>query len=790
MLNPMLLWLLPVALLPIALHLLARRRPKPIDFPTVRFLMETRAQHRARNRLVELLLLLLRILVIAAVIVALGRPLLSTLGPLSGLLGASALAGGGQRDVVVILDAGAAMAEQGQTPSANWSLQTASAAPAPSTPATNGATEADRAPAPTPGTPWARAVDAAGRIIRGLGPGDHLTLIHAGQTATPVYRGYVRDTQTPLEKLDRLAPQRRPARLVAALDLAARSKPVGVRSIYLISGGEAAAWAGVADSPALAQLDPSTRINLVAIDTADRPSTLRLALDWPDDLPTTRGLPRRVRLTVTNPDPAALTERLRLRLNDQTLEDRTVSVGGQSQRTFTFTLRPTDTSVQTGVVWLGAGAPETSTAAWFYLRPHALPRVLVVSGSTTRRGADDPALYVTAALRSAFQPAGAGDAADLTPSATVARRSTHELAGVDLSAFGCVVLVDTAWPTGMATALQEYVRGGGGVMILPGAQIGDEQLDRTLLALLPRAPRLWSAARGDPDDESSFARLEVIRPDHAVMRAFDSLEDEPLASVRVYRWRAVREPTSGGLARWTPLVRVPGGDDVLALAELGRGRVVFSGMSGGPIGSDLPLKPSFVPLLSRLSVWAAAGGVSRVPPSVGVGEPIALTLAGIDKLKQLQVRLPDGAVRPVESRRVLDQAVARFGPTRQVGRHTFIAQTGGAMDQEFHVAVNAAGPASVQEVLTPAQQLAALKQGGQATAGGAQVRRVDPQAAGDARQAGASEVWRWLIALVLGFMVVEVLLSTGRGPGGTQGRGGSADEGAGAGAQTGLSRAA
>lgn len=60
--------------IPIVIHLLMRRRRKPVQWAAMRFLMEAYRQQRRRLRLEQLLLLAARCMVIALVALALGRP--------------------------------------------------------------------------------------------------------------------------------------------------------------------------------------------------------------------------------------------------------------------------------------------------------------------------------------------------------------------------------------------------------------------------------------------------------------------------------------------------------------------------------------------------------------------------------------------------------------------------------------------------------------------------------------------------------------------------------------------
>lgn len=79
---------------PILIHILLRRRRKPVAFAAMRFLLEAYKQRRARTRLEQLILLLLRCLVVLLVAIALGRP----------LLGGGGLAGQRPTELVLLLD--------------------------------------------------------------------------------------------------------------------------------------------------------------------------------------------------------------------------------------------------------------------------------------------------------------------------------------------------------------------------------------------------------------------------------------------------------------------------------------------------------------------------------------------------------------------------------------------------------------------------------------------------------------------------------------------------------------
>jgi hypothetical protein len=79
-LTPMLLGGAALVAIPVALHLIMRRKPVPHDFPALRFLRERAVANRRRLRLSHLFLLLLRMAALALIAVALARPVIRGAG--------------------------------------------------------------------------------------------------------------------------------------------------------------------------------------------------------------------------------------------------------------------------------------------------------------------------------------------------------------------------------------------------------------------------------------------------------------------------------------------------------------------------------------------------------------------------------------------------------------------------------------------------------------------------------------------------------------------------------------
>jgi len=78
--HPAYLWGLFAIALPILVHLFNQRRPRPLSFGAIEFVLRSQRQRARRLRLRQIVLLALRCLLIAAVALALARPSLRPRG--------------------------------------------------------------------------------------------------------------------------------------------------------------------------------------------------------------------------------------------------------------------------------------------------------------------------------------------------------------------------------------------------------------------------------------------------------------------------------------------------------------------------------------------------------------------------------------------------------------------------------------------------------------------------------------------------------------------------------------
>ncbi len=103
-LQPLLLWALPLAALPVIIHLISRRRHRVLHWAAMMFLLEARRAAKGLARIRQWLILVLRVLAVLLLVLAVSRPLIT-----SGML----RFGAGLDAVIIVLDRSASMEQTG-----------------------------------------------------------------------------------------------------------------------------------------------------------------------------------------------------------------------------------------------------------------------------------------------------------------------------------------------------------------------------------------------------------------------------------------------------------------------------------------------------------------------------------------------------------------------------------------------------------------------------------------------------------------------------------------------------
>ena len=746
MLNPLLLWFLPLAVLPVLLHLLNLHRLREVDLPTFRFLMEGYVQQRRRVRLVEWLLMLLRTAVVLALIWAFSRPVLERFG---------GLFGGGGRDVVLVVDAGMTSGLVSEGTSAIHRIR--------------------------------EAVRSAASRFR---PTDFVTLVRAGMEPKVLSRAAVGDGKRLAAEIDTLEPDPGTADLAAGLAEAISGPPRGPRSIWIISDCERRAWRRLAEDPATARIPDSVQLVVVDVGSRGRVTNLAILGDPPRAQRPVVGLPVELTLRIEGAGLDTATEtKATVELDDEIVAQVPLVVTPGRVTTSTVAIHPPRPGVLRGRVSLPADAFPEDDSLLFVLNVEPRLGVLVIApagvepiydpGLFLRAALDSPREAVAATRRTANDTLGndTPGRSDIAGSLDVVVTRANAFDERQVKAADVIVLADTRIDGGRQRWLRSRVEAGAGLLVLAGSHIRSPQkLAEFTSGTDQRGGIIISLGEpvGDPTDESSSHGLGPIDYSHPIFAAFrPAHESAPggtatsrgsvFDTLQIFRHAAVDiKARERQAARPVVLARLDDQTPILVEARLGRGRVIVSGLAVTPDWSNLPVHPAFVPLMLRAVQHVRPEPPAMAAESVHPYDPAPVRLQDAWRRAVVQATSPSGGRRAIDTVAGDDGVTGALDDTRTVGFYEFdieppAGQT--AAPLRLGMAVNRDVETAAFEPLAPAEVTATF-----APHAATLLTSTAEDPTLHAQLTGRREIWRWLIAAVFGLFVLEFLLSTLRPP--------------------------
>lgn len=534
-LHPEFLYLVPLAAIPILIHLLNRVRYRRMRWAAIDFLLATRQRAVRRARLRQILLMALRTLVLAAALGALAQPILS--GSMASLLGDGT-------QVVVLLDASASMS----------------------------AADASRCAFDRAKREAVTAMTALPRTAR-AGAGLFTT------RCDWLFRDPIQDhaaVAATIEAADLTAGGTDvPGALRAAAESLTRNGGGG--TIWLLTDlreagwrtGGSGAWNEVRQALRLAG-HPRVVITDVAPAIASNYSVARVVLT-PDLL--VEGDVPGVTVRVAHEGSPGAT-RVGLYFDGRLVDTRPVEFTGPGTADVMFHLPVLKEGLYAAWVELERDSIPGDDRYFFLIRPtHGRP-VLLVDGAPSGVAFEGASDFLAAALH----PAPAEGSVRSPFSVKVI--SAGELAGTALGDYAAVCLADVPrLNPAAAESLRAYVAAGGLAMVFPGLHTDPAAWNE---AVLPGV-RMESAVQADGDKRMTINWTSPASPVTATLAA------EGLDRVTVARqFRLTVEPPGEVLAT------TDGGGPLLVQAPFGKGKIYIFAVSCQPDASNLPLTPVFL----------------------------------------------------------------------------------------------------------------------------------------------------------------------------------------------------
>jgi hypothetical protein len=431
-LNPWLLPLLALALVPLLLHLLLGERVQRVAFGALRFLRGQNQPALMHKRWLEWLLTALRVACVVVLVLAFARPLIG--GPAA----KTEPQAGKRRDLVILLDCSRSMSV---------------------------------------GDRLDEAKRIANELVRQAAPTDAITLI-AFADAEHLAVTTALDRAAATAAIAKVAATGGTTDTFAALDRAFASLHGEGGVIHLISDLQANAMARERD-PGKPPAGCAVRIHQVGKPNAGDQGAVTITLGtFPADLtPGERNLLLPVRIGNRGPER---TVTLRLLVNGAEREKRQVLVSAQGEAVTTLAATLTAVGESVGEV-VAADVPTVfadDNRCHFVVRVVDQFNVAVVNGHPDTDPKHDAAFFLLPALT-----------AGRSPFAARASAALPDLAGVDVVALASVDRL----PEADRTRLADFVRHGGGLLISTGPDLDIKAFNQSLGELTPARLRGWSA---------------------------------------------------------------------------------------------------------------------------------------------------------------------------------------------------------------------------------------------------------------------------------------------------------
>ncbi len=720
-----LLGFLPLAGLPILLHLLTLHRLRTVELPTYRFLFDSYVQQRRKMQFLEALLALLRTLFLLGLVAAFARPAAKTWAGL--------FPGGSGREVVLLVDGSASMNAKAKGLSA-----------------------------------LDRAKDVARSVVATLSAEDRVAVVKVADRPEEVARRFVGDGKAVVEAIDGLSPGPSRANLFAAMaevygSTAGRSSRP---TVYVLSDGQSGSWRELRDPSASRLVPEGAKIVVVNVGEPNPPANRAVIGDPPGKARAVVGLPVTLRPRVIGDakgDEASAT--LSVSLDDKEVARLPVILKPGEAIVKKVVYVPEASGTLRGRFEVSGKAPDgfpDDDSYLFTLTVDPAVKVLIVNGNPSADPFEDEALYLRTAL-SARSGEGSGPlAAPLksldvreTPEGGLNPDSLRDAAVVILANCGGLNAQHFAW-------LREFVNAGGGLLILPGDRVNPDVYNTQFFAAPgPSKEKITGVTlgppEGDPEKAETFERLSTVDFAHPALSVFDSPDARYLRSAHFGRRFPLNFPDGKPVGAW-PLAVFASGRPALVESRFGSGIVLVSAFPANAKWSNLPLKPEFVPLVLRLAGYVQGRPELDVPATVPPDGRAEIGVASAWSPATGTVTDPGGKPSPLAFERSNGRWIAPYDRTEHRGYYS-VEVKGGKVEApkagSAAFAVNLAPEESRFAAITEAQIRQALPR--------ADVSFVDASA--EAQRAEGKigerkEVWRGLILLLFGIIGVEFLLAT------------------------------
>lgn len=588
---PLYLAALSAVLIPIFLHLYNRRRASVHHFAAIEFIVLSNKNLLRRLKLRQFLVLLARIALILAAVLAMSKPFTHTEG-------FGVLAPVPPTATVLVFDNSLSMLA--------------------------GSREKNN---------LEHARELARKWLEDVGPHDMVALVLASKPARALVTHLTYDKQRVAQALAKVTASTRTTDLLGALRLAESILYQGNltrKQIVLVSDQARHAWQKVSNPWSLERVPLVRRIvarlgnttNNVGIESVTVAAAPQVSADH-----------FTVDVRVANFGQGSFNRPIKLVLPGKTLQgylEQPLKAGGRGTKRFLIKIRQTAPVV--GRAELPDDALRWDNRVSFVVNRPRQIRVLLVNGAPRTVPYLDESYFVRLALRPGPKA---------VPSVSVQQIKSDELGGQRLEDIDVVVLLNVPTPTkAIAKKLEAFVRAGRGLFIAAGGNV-TAAYNQPLKALLPYSIRGVKVA-GAGDIKGGALRVLFfanMKTEHPVFRVFRASGSTSFRAGRTKQYLLLERRMPAARLLWS----FDNGAPALAERRVGQGRVLFFATTLDRDWSTFAIQGGFLPFIHHALRYLGRQRIRRMIPEVLTHASIRIPIGSGSRM--LRVRMPGGRTR-------------------------------------------------------------------------------------------------------------------------------------------------
>lgn len=710
-LNPLFLFGLAAAALPLLIHLLNLRKLKIIEFSSLQFLKELQRTRIRRVKVKQILLLIIRTLLVIFIVLAFSRPALQ--GNMAGFAGSAA-----RSAIVILLD---------DSPSMTLRTQQ--------------------------GVLFDQAKETVLEILNLAESGDRVYLIPLSEAfkgspaPSPGSAGEITDILQTLEPSDRTVPI---AEAMQSIGIVLSDIREINREIFLVSDLQKTQFVRPEnDSAGIA--GHSTGLFCITFEGTDRSENRGITGLRSAAQVITRGRPLEYTAVLANSSEAPVQNLLlSVYLNGTRSAQRSVSLPPRSGSAHPFAVTPRNEGVVAGTVEIEEDQLDCDNRRYFTLAVPPAIRVALIGGRAENRFLD---LALSAAAGAGFSGLFSVETID-----------ESRIGSLDLAAYDVLILSGIRDLTAEeGERIHRFVSGGGGLAFFPGSTTDLTNMNTGLFQGLGIPAIAGISGSSEPSSEGSlsFGTVDMVHP------VFSGLFEDRIGTgtrASVESPRIVRSLRLSAGEKGNTLIELSDGTPFLVDHGVGAGRVLVFAVDAFAQWSDFPLKGIFAPLVHRSVVFLETGreeiqeAVAGRPASINIRTS---TLPGASYVIQTQDGLKERVAPTLNP--LTGMTVFQLPSTRKAGIYQLYREDGGA-DPIGAVAVNIDPGESQLEAMTGEELLSYFQ------TFGFDKERISILTSGDELEQRVREsrygieLWKTMISIALLLALVEMAVARVRRP--------------------------